>query len=384
MFYRYDARAEDGGLVYSGSECLPVSPIQKGYLLLADISGFTAFLEGTELDHAQGVIENVMRTIIGELTPALQLAEVEGDAVFVYGLEEGVTRGELIFELVDATYTAFRDLRRTMSRNAACPCRACQSIDHLDLKFVIHFGDFVLQDVTGRSKPLGSSVNLAHRLLKNHVTEQTGWHAYALFSEATLEWMGIESHGMGEFVEEYDHLGEVRLFGLDLDGRYLDLVDGRRVQVDAEDSHISVLRRFGTSPATTWDWFNDPVKRSRWMPGSDWHALARPDGRTGRGAQNHCTISKVVEQVLDWHPFDYYTVRFSKGPWHLLSTVEFEPFDGGTEVRWKLQAEGRLPRPLLVLACHGMARYGIELDEALRRLTALLPEPGSAHVDTPS
>ena len=54
MFYRHDARAEDGGLVHPGSECLPVSPIQKGYLLLADLSGFTAFLEGTELDHAQG------------------------------------------------------------------------------------------------------------------------------------------------------------------------------------------------------------------------------------------------------------------------------------------------------------------------------------------
>ena len=361
-----------------------MSKIQQGYLLLADISGFTAFLEGAELDHAQGVIEKVMRTIIGELTPALQLAEVEGDAVFVYGLEEAVTRGELILDLVDATYTAFRDLRRTMSRNAACSCQACQSIDHLDLKFVVHFGDFVLQDVTGRSKPLGSSVNLAHRLLKNHVTERTGWQAYALFSATTLERMGIESHGMGEIVEEYEHLGEVTLFGFDLDGRYLELVDMRRVQVDSEASHVSVSRRFGTSPATTWDWFNDPLKRSQWMPGSDWHALERPAGRTGRGAQNHCSISKVVEDILDWHPFDYYTVRFSKGPWHLLSTVEFEPCDGGTEVRWRLQAEGRLPRLLLVLVCRAMARYGIELDEALNRLTALLPEPDFAQLDAAS
>ena len=358
-----------------------MSSIQKGYLLLADISGFTAFLEGTELDHAQGVLENVMRTIIGQLTPAFQLAEVEGDAVFVYGLEEGVSRGELIFDLVDATYTAFRDLRQTMSRNATCPCRACQSIDHLDLKFVTHFGEFVLQHVAGRSKPLGSSVNLAHRLLKNHVTEETGWQAYALFSESSLERMGVESHGMHEIVEKYDHLGETRVLALDLDGRYLDLVEGRRVLVEAEDAHVSVSRMFDASPAITWDWFNDPVKRSRWMPGSDWRPLARPDGRTGRGAQNHCTISKVVEQVLDWHPFDYYTVRFSRGPLRMLSTVEFKPFDGGTEVNWKLLAEGRLPRFLLVRACQAMAKFGIELDEALNRLTALLSEPDAADVD---
>ncbi len=359
-----------------------MSSIQKGYLLLADISGFTAFLEGTELDHAQGVLENLMRTIIGQLTPALKLAEVEGDAVFVYGLEDDLSRGELIFELIDATYVAFRDLRRTMSRNATCPCRACQAIDHLDLKFVTHFGEFVLQDVAGRSKPLDSSVNLAHRLLKNHVTEEMGWPAYALFSESSLERMGVESHGMGKIVEEYDHLGEVRVCGLDLDGRYRDLVEGRRVLVEAEDAHVSVSRRFAASPAITWDWFNDPVKRSRWMPSSDWRPLARPHGRTGRGAQNHCSISKAVEQVLDWHPFDYYTVRFSRGPLRLLSTVELKPFDRGTEVRWKLRAEGRLPRFLLVLACQAMARFGIELDEALDRLTALLSEPDTADFDT--
>ena len=361
-----------------------MSSIKQGYLLLSDISGFTAFLEGTELDHAQGVLEKVMGTIIDQLTPAFQLAEVEGDAVFVYGLEEGVSRGELIFDLVDATYTAFRDLRMTMSRNATCRCLACQSIDHLDLKFVTHFGEFVLQDVAGRSKPLGSSVNLAHRLLKNHVTEETGWHAYALFSESSLERMCVESDGMHEIVEEYDHLGETRVFGFDLDGRYLDLVEGRCVLVEAEEAHVSVSRRFDASPAVTWDWFNDPVKRNRWMTASDWQPLARPHGRTGRGTQNHCTISGVVEQVLDWHPFDYYTVRFSRGLLRLLSTVEFKPCDGGTEVRWKLLAEGRLPRFLLVWACQAMARFGIELDDALDRLSALLSEPVAADVDSAS
>ena len=182
---------------------------------------------------------------------------------------------------------------------------------------------------------------------------------------------------MHEIVEEYDHLGETRLLGFDLDGRYLDLVEGRCVLVEADDAHVSVSRRFDASPAITWDWFNDPVKRSRWMPRSDWQPLARPGGRTGRGTQNHCTKSKVVEQVLDWHPFDYYTVRFSRGPLRMLSTVEFEPFDGGTEIHWKMLVEGRLPRFLLVRACQAMARFGIELDEALDRLTAFLSEPAA-------
>ena len=68
----------------------------------------------------------------------------------------------------------------------------------------------------------------------------------------------------------------------------------------------------------------------------------------------------------------------------MLSTVEFKPFDGGTEIHWKMLAEGRLPRFLLVRACQAMARFGIELDEALDRLTALLSEPDAADVDDTS
>jgi len=62
----------------------------------------------------------------------------------------------------------------------------------------------------------------------------------------------------------------------------------------------------------------------------------------------------------------------------MLSTVEFKPFDGGTEVRWKLLAEGDLPHFLLVRLCQVMARFGIELDEALDRPTALLSDPDAA------
>jgi len=39
-----------------------------------------------------------------------------------------------------------------------------------------------VQNIGGRPELAGSDVNLAHRLLKNHVSEQTGWSAYALFS----------------------------------------------------------------------------------------------------------------------------------------------------------------------------------------------------------
>ena len=150
----------------------------------------------------------------------MTLAEVEGDAVFVYAPASRLSRGELLLEVVEETYAAFRNRQRTMVHNATCPCRACQSVDNLDLKFIAHYGSFVLQDVAGSTKPVGSCVNLAHRLLKNGVGEATGWNGYVLFTEECLERMDVEPERAHRGLEAYEHLGEVQTCALDLDAAY--------------------------------------------------------------------------------------------------------------------------------------------------------------------
>jgi hypothetical protein len=92
-------------------------------------------------------------------------------------------RGETLLELIESTYIAFRGRTKNVRRHSTCDCRACNNISTLDLKFIVHHGDFAVQDIGGRPELAGSDVNLAHRLLKNHVTEHTGWSAYALFSK---------------------------------------------------------------------------------------------------------------------------------------------------------------------------------------------------------
>ena len=201
--------------------------VDRGYFLLADLSGFTAYLADSELDHAQAILEQVLETVVVNLTPTMTLCEIEGDAVYVYGLESQISRGELIAELVEATYTAFRDLRRSMLRNATCPCRACRSIGDLDLKFVTHFGDFAIREVAGKRAPIGSSVNVAHRLLKNRITESTGWHSYVLYSEAALEQMQLSPVGLHASEEQYEHLGTVKTYSSDLHRRYDEILDRR-------------------------------------------------------------------------------------------------------------------------------------------------------------
>lgn len=83
--------------------------VDRGYLVLADISGYTAFLTGTELEHASGVIEDLTASIVDHLPLPLRLVKIEGDAVFTYAPGEVFSNGERVLELIEQCYVAFVD-----------------------------------------------------------------------------------------------------------------------------------------------------------------------------------------------------------------------------------------------------------------------------------
>ena len=253
--------------------------VQSGYLLIADITGFTAFLADTELEHGQAVLVQILQVLIDNLAATMTLVEVEGDAVFVYMPDAACSRGEWIAELIETTYAQFRDLRQTMVRNATCPCRACASIPGLDLKFVVHHGEFVVQTLAGKTGPVGNDVILVHRLLKNQVGDETGWSGYALYTRQALERMGLTGEGLHPVEESYEHLGVVHAWAEDLDARYATLLGARRVYLDEIDADGAVSHDFQQPRALVWDWLNDPHKRNRWIDTAGWTLASRVAGR---------------------------------------------------------------------------------------------------------
>ena len=58
--------------------------VRSGYLLLADISGYTAFLVGTELEHANAIVRELTTLVRVRLSPPMRFVKLEGDAVFCY------------------------------------------------------------------------------------------------------------------------------------------------------------------------------------------------------------------------------------------------------------------------------------------------------------
>lgn len=286
------------------------TPVQRGYLLLADISGYTAFLTQTELEHSHEILTDLLETVLGRFKSLLTVHKIEGDAIFAYSPESRGVRGERLLGLIDDTYTAFRERMKNVRRHTTCTCRDCQSIPMLDLKFMAHHGDFVVQNIGGIRELVGADVNLVHRLLKNHVTENTGWSAYALFTQVALDRMQVDLEGCAESAESYEHLGETRIFTIDLHARYEALLENRHVFLAPSQAHRVLDYDYAAPLHTVWEWFDDPAKRGQWM-----HSQILPvlggRGRLAPGTRNHCVHGKddvVVEEVLDIKPFDYYTV----------------------------------------------------------------------------
>lgn len=360
---------------------------QHGYLVLADISGYTSYLAGVELDHAHEILTDLLEVIVGKFQLVLTVGKLEGDAVFAYASESKVPRGETLLELVESTYCSFRDRINSSKRHTTCQCRACQGMNSLDLKFIIHHGDYIVQNVMGIQELVGSDVNLAHRLMKNHVSAATGWHAYTLLTEKSLDHLGVHPAQLHEQTESYEHLGETKTYSYDLQSIYQAHVDSLRVIVSAEEAAVELAHDYPVPPTVLWDWLNDPSKRAQYTAqgGLEFRTIFLPNGRRGIGAKTHCMHGEhaaMQEVVLDWKPFDYYTVEqhSSKIFGDTISTFFLESLGDGNTTRLTLYikgtvAPGILNRPLVKLV------YGIIfMPMMLKKLASCLT---NAQTDSP-
>jgi uncharacterized protein YndB with AHSA1/START domain len=354
-------------------------PTSTGYLVLADISGYTSYLAGVELDHAHEILTDLLETIVGSFKTLLTISKLEGDAVFAYVPSASIARGETVFELVESTYAAFRDRLESVRRRTTCTCNACRAIPTLDLKFIVHHGEYMLQPIAGIHELVGSDVNLVHRLLKNHVGEATRWKAYALITGAALERLGLpcDRELLHVSTETYEHLGEVETYSLDLTPRYQARVAARRVVVEPAEADLVVSGELDAPRAVVWDWLNDAQRRSQWMRGTVWTVVDRPSGRTGVGAKNHCAHGKNEashETVVDWKPFDYFTTDQTDGsPMFFRMTYRLEPLDDGGRTRLVVIVRMEIPRlPRLAVRQICRMTLGPKIKDMARTLQSLL------------
>ena len=195
---------------------------ESACFVIADISGYTNFVSGVELDHAQDIIADIMDTLLKALRPPFRLAKFEGDAAFVYALADKVD-GSLLQDSIEQAYFAFRKRLRNIKQANSCECQACSRMQSLDVKFVVHHGEFIRQRMGGLEELAGRDVILVHRLLKNDVSTAFGGHAYALYSDACIRAMAIDpaAQGLVEHAEAIEHIGETKCWVSDLEQAWI-------------------------------------------------------------------------------------------------------------------------------------------------------------------
>ncbi|HEY3523687.1 MAG TPA: DUF2652 domain-containing protein [Candidatus Limnocylindrales bacterium] len=346
------------------------SRLEPACLVIADISGYTGYLAGVELDHAQDILADLIGTVVGALRPSFRLAKLEGDAAFVYLLGDTID-GSQLQDTLERCYFAFRRRLRDIRQASTCECNACMLIPNLNLKIVAHDGVVVRQRIAGWEELVGSDVVVVHRMLKNHVEEQLGIGAYAMYTEACLRAMSVDPVALGlrEHREEFEGVGEVVAWVRDLEAAWRDEEARSEVVVRADDAISTLEYVLPGPPEIVWEWITSPARRIRWQAGVTEVREANATGRRGVGTTNHCMHGRdaIVEEIVDWRPFDHVTLRFQMpipGVPKLLMTEQLEAVEGGTRVSLRVKRP-RLAKERAVLeplrpTLEGAMRSGVE------------------------
>jgi len=341
-------------------------------LVIADIAGYSGYLAGVELDHAQDILADLVDTVVGALRPAFKLAKLEGDAAFVWVPTETVD-GPALQDVIERCYFAFQRRIRDIRQASTCECNACTRIPGLDLKFVAHHGLVARQRMAGREELVGTDVVVVHRLLKNRVSEELGVPAYALYTDTLVRAMGLAdptAAGMRAYRESFESVGEVAGWVTDLGAAWE--AERRRVRTKVtDDEALAVI----TIPAAVpreilWEWTTSPARRIRWTSGVTEVVEDLANGRRGIGTVNHCAHGKNVsiEEVLDWVPPEYETKRVNTGfrgvPRIVITTELIARGPGQTDLVYRVARPRSLKDRLIVQAMEGQFRTAVVHDSA--------------------
>ena len=309
--------------------------VHRGYFIITDITGYTAYLTKSELDHAQEILKSLFEAQIDNIQPPLVVSNFQGDAILSYVPEESFVQNQILIELVEDIYFAFSRKRELMQFNTTCSCNACKNISGLDLKIFVHYGDYLLQQIAEKEELVGSDVILTHRMMKNKVIEQTGIRAYALFTEAAAESLDLDTFcpDLKLYKDNYEHVGEVNMFVHSLKSQWEKEKEKIRNVVTKDEAWVSFEIEINAPPAVVWDYLTEIDIKSKMLGFSIGGRTDDLGGRIGVESSFHCAHGDLEfrYKVLDWKAFEYFTC-YESGPNGLIfdNTYHFTPTENGT------------------------------------------------------
>ena len=197
---------------------------RTGFLLIADISGFTKFIKIHEIkkkpivgsivanyweSHAEVLIKDLIEVIIAALEPCMKLNKIEGDAAFFFLEDNGTgSQADLILKHMELARNEFNERLKQLTFVESCPCDPCQQSKNLKLKIVAHHGTFHETTIRSFSELSGKDVILVHRLLKNSINLSEYWLMTKQFSSLMSQSINWQ---LNEIKEKIDDFGKLPL-----------------------------------------------------------------------------------------------------------------------------------------------------------------------------
>lgn len=264
--------------------------MSKSLLFIPDISGYTKFIQTTEVEHSQHVISELLEVLVNANTQGLQLAEVEGDALFFYKENEIPSQENLLVQ-IESMFTAFYSHLKMLEKNRICPCNACATAPNLKLKIIAHSGNLQHIEVQGNRKPFGQQVIEAHRLLKNSVDSDN----YVLISRSLaldVQLSPSYSSKLYRFRQGTDTYD-----GTEIDYLYsiIDTEDLKLRNFEAPNKvymekppHIQLTKHYPVSAEALMEYITNYAYRTHWTDGID--TLEFAENEVTRIGSEHCCV----------------------------------------------------------------------------------------------
>jgi len=275
------------------------SEIKQALLFMPDISGFTSFVNDTEIRHSQHIVRELLEILLDSNPLKMQVNEIEGDAILFYKAGVQPVLNDLLKQ-VELMYINFNRHLQLYHHQRICNCGACQSAINLKLKIIAHYGEVMQYDLKQHNKLFGRDVIVIHRLLKNNVEHDE----YLLMTEPLINAYDLDSgpswFNANKATENYD-VGEINIC--------FSVLSKLRQQVPAPEFPVHQLfagtsivfieeGRLSANMNTIFEVISDLEKRPQWMAGVKEVEMLNHEKINRIGTQHRCIIGAKDNPVI--------------------------------------------------------------------------------------
>jgi len=195
----------------------------------------------------------------------------------------------------------------------------------------------MIQKLGSYNELVGNDVNLVHRLLKNHIKEETGIKAYAAFTQSVMDALGLADFqkGLTPHRETFADVGEVQMYVYDMHTVWESLRDKVRIEVRPEEAIFVIKAEFPVPPSILWEYLTKPEYRTILMGASKLEIRNQSKGRTGVDSSFYCYHGDMEtnQLILDWRPFEQFTTDDANSMGMTTRiTCKLEPTQTGTRL----------------------------------------------------